>query len=309
MSILVVGGAGFIGYHLCKTLVQDNESVICIDNLYSGQEKHINELLQYSNFTFYNKNIIYPFQIEGDIKEIYHLACPASPKYYQKDEIYTLNTCYLGTYNMLQLAQKKNARILFTSTSEIYGEPQVHPQNEEYKGNVNTFGPRSCYDEGKRISETLLYVFQKKGVSIRIARIFNTYGPYMKYDDGRVISNFINQALSGQPITIYGSGNQTRSFCFINDMIEGLLLLMKSNYTQPINLGNPNEISMNTLAYKIKELTKSQSELQYLPLPKDDPTRRKPNIKKAQTILQWKPTTSLVQGLIHTIYYYYATSK
>ena len=304
MSILITGGAGFIGYHLCKKKLEEGKTVICVDNLHSGQSDNINLLMTYTNFSFYNINIIFPFNIQEDIAEIYHLACPASPKYYQEDDLYTLDTCYKGTENVLNLALKKNSKVLFTSTSEIYGEPLEHPQNEEYRGNVNTFGPRSCYDEGKRVAESLMYAYKKLGVDIRIVRIFNTYGPNMRINDGRVVTNFISQALSNQPLTIYGDGSQTRSFCYVDNMVDGLIKLMDSDYGEPLNLGNPEETTIKELAEMIKELTNSESEIIYKEIPIDDPTRRKPDITKATTILNWYPTTDLTQGLIHTIFYY-----
>jgi len=304
MNILITGGAGFIGYHLCKKKLDEGHKVICIDNFHSGQYKNINLLKKYDNFLFLNKNIIYPLNIEENIDEIYHLACPASPKYYQLNDKFTLDTCYKGTQNILELALKKKSKILFTSTSEIYGDPLEHPQIEEYRGNVNTFGPRSCYDEGKRISETLMYVYKNYGVDIRIVRIFNTYGSHMRLNDGRVITNFISQAINNIPMTIYGDGTQTRCFCYIDDMIRGICNLMDSNYTKPINLGNPEEITMNDLAIIIKKLTKSKSIIINKDLPEDDPKKRKPNINKATYILNWKPKTNLTKGLIHTIYHY-----
>ena len=304
MSILITGGAGFIGYHLCKKKLEEGQTVICVDNLHSGQSDNINLLMTYTNFSFYNINIIFPFDIQEDIAEIYHLACPASPKYYQEDDLYTLDTCYKGTENVLNLALKKNSKVLFTSTSEIYGEPLEHPQNEEYRGNVNTFGPRSCYDEGKRVAESLMYAYKKLGIDIRIVRIFNTYGPNMRINDGRVVTNFISQALSNQPLTIYGDGSQTRSFCYVDNLVDGLIKLMDSDYDKPLNLGNPAETTIKELAEIIKELTNSESEIIYKEIPIDDPTRRKPDITKATNILNWYPTTDLTQGLIHTIFYY-----
>jgi UDP-glucuronate decarboxylase len=304
MSTLITGGAGFIGYHLCKKKLEEGQTVICVDNLHSGQSDNINLLMTYTNFSFYNINIIFPFNIQEDIAEIYHLACPASPKYYQEDDLYTLDTCYKGTENVLNLALKKNSKVLFTSTSEIYGEPLEHPQNEEYRGNVNTFGPRSCYDEGKRVAESLMYAYKKLGVNIRIVRIFNTYGPNMRINDGRVVTNFISQALSNQPLTIYGDGSQTRSFCYVDNLVDGLIKLMDSDYDKPLNLGNPAETTIKELAEIIKELTNSESEIIYKEIPIDDPTRRKPDITKATNILNWYPTTDLTQGLIHTIFYY-----
>ena len=304
MSILITGGAGFIGYHLCEKKLKEGKTVICVDNLHSGQSNNINLLRKYDNFLFYNINIIIPFNIQEDIAEIYHLACPASPKYYQKDDLYTLDTCYKGTENVLNLALKKKSKVLFTSTSEIYGEPLEHPQNEEYRGNVNTFGPRSCYDEGKRVAESLMYAYQKKGVDIRIVRIFNTYGPNMRINDGRVVTNFISQAINNLPITIYGDGSQTRSFCYVDNMVDGLIKLMDSDYNKPLNLGNPEETTIAKLAEMIKTLTNSESEIIYKEIPIDDPTRRKPDITKATAILNWYPTTDLTQGLIHTIFYY-----
>jgi len=304
MSIIVTGGAGFIGYHLCKKLLDYKEQVICIDDLSSGQTANILALLKYDNFTFYNHNVIDHIKLSVDIKEIYHLACPASPKFYQKNDLTTLQTCFTGTKNMLDIALKKKSIILLTSTSEIYGEPQEHPQTEKYRGNVNCFGPRSCYDEGKRIAESLMYAYKKLGVDIRIARIFNTYGPNMRHDDGRVVSNFICQALKNKLLTIYGDGQQTRSFCYVKDTVYGLIKLMHSNYTFPLNIGNSNEITIKKLAYKIKKLANNNTEVVFKDLPPDDPTRRCPDLTKTQEILNWNPQVNLVSGLIHTIYYF-----
>ena len=310
MTILVTGGSGFIGSHLCRKLLEKGETVICIDNLFSGQEDHVIQLQHQnpSHFYFIKHNIIFPLKIKQKflpVKEIYHLACPASPKYYQKDDSFTLDTCYIGTRNILNFALQQNAKILFTSTSEIYGEPLEHPQKEEYRGNVNPVGPRSCYDEGKRVAETLMYSYRKKGVDTKIARIFNTYGPNMRKDDGRVVSTFICQALKNKPMTIYGDGTQTRSFCYISDTVDGLIKLMNSSYQNPVNIGNPaNEITMNTLATTIKEMIQSKSPIEFLPLPKNDPTRRCPDITKAKQILDWSPKMNLTKGLIHTIYYF-----
>ena len=247
-TILITGGAGFIGSNLCEKLLKEGHKVICVDNLYTGNIKNIQELFYNQNFIFLNRDILLPLNIEDDIDEIYNLACPASPKKYQQDPINTLQVNFIGVMNLLELAKQKNAKFLQSSTSEIYGEPQISPQTEEYRGNVNTIGIRSCYDEGKRIAETLIMEYYNKyNIDIKIVRIFNTYGPKMDKDDGRVVSNFINQAINNQDITIYGNGDQTRSFCYIDDLIEGLVNLMQSDYNLPINIGNPNELNVKEL--------------------------------------------------------------
>lgn len=307
-TILVTGGCGFLGSNMCKRLVKEGENVICIDNLYTGYEHNISELLEYKNFHLIKHDIITSFDNKLDkykIDEIYNFACPASPPKYQKDPIYTLQINFQGLLNLLELARKNNSKILQTSTSEIYGEPEITPQNEEYRGNVNNIGIRSCYDEGKRVAETLMMDYHKKyNIDTRIVRIFNTYGPNMDKDDGRVVSNFINQCLENRDITLYGNGNQTRSFCYVDDQIEGIIKLMNSDYIYPINIGNPHEITVNELANKIIELTGSTSKLVYMPLPKDDPTNRRPDITKAIEMLKWKPVYCLEDGLKKTIDYF-----
>jgi UDP-glucuronate decarboxylase len=304
-TILVTGGAGFIGSNLCERLLLERNRVICIDNLYTGSIENIKHLLENENFTFINHDIILPLEIEEPIDQIYNLACPASPPKYQIDPIYTLKINFTGVMNLLEFARVKKATILQSSTSEIYGEPEVTPQVETYRGNVNTIGIRSCYDEGKRVAETLMMDYHNQyKVDIRIARIFNTYGPRMDKNDGRVVSNFINQALTNKNITLYGKGDQTRSFCYIDDQIDGLIKLMNREYLYPINIGNPHEITVKELAENILKLTGSKSTIAYCSLPSDDPTNRKPNIKKAKTILAWEPKYELESGLKKTIEYF-----
>jgi len=304
-TILVTGGAGFIGSNLCERLLVEGNRVICIDNLYSGNIENIKHLLENENFTFINHDIILPLEIEEPIDQIYNLACPASPPKYQIDPIYTLKINFTGVMNLLEFARVKKATILQSSTSEIYGEPEVSPQVETYRGNVNTIGIRSCYDEGKRVAETLMMDYHNQyKVDIRIARIFNTYGPRMDKNDGRVVSNFINQALTNKNITLYGKGDQTRSFCYIEDQIDGLIKLMNTEYFYPVNIGNPHEITVKELAGNILKLTGSKSTIAYCSLPSDDPTNRKPNIKKAKTILAWEPKYELESGLKKTIEYF-----
>jgi len=305
-TILITGGCGFIGSNLCKKLIINNK-IICVDNLNTGFIKNIKELLSNNNFKYINHNIINPLLIEENIDEIYHLACPASPPKYQNDPIYTLKTIFIGTMNLLELAKEKNAKILYTSTSEIYGEPLISPQNEKYRGNVNTIGIRSCYDEGKRVGETLMIeYFNKYNINIKIARIFNTYGPNMDINDGRVITNFINQIIHNKDITVYGTGTQTRSFCYIDDQINGLVKLMESNYNLPINIGNPHEIKIIDLIYILFDIFNKdiKSKIVYKPLPSDDPTQRKPDITLAKKILGWEPKIGLNEGLIKTIKYF-----
>ncbi len=303
--ILVTGGAGFIGSHLCQRLHDEGHFVFCLDNLYSGNSSYISHLLTSDRFQFIHQSVIEPFDIAVD--QIYHLACPASPLHYQKDPLFTLDTNYFGAKNVLQLAKKYKATVLLTSTSEVYGDPLIHPQQEDYFGNVNPIGIRSCYDEGKRISETMFFdhhrMFQ---TDIKVARIFNTYGPNMNKEDGRVISNFIVQALTNEPITVYGEGNQTRSFCYVDDMLEGLILLMNSKGTilGPINLGNPIEQRVVDVAKLIIQSTKSKSDLAFQGLPQDDPKLRQPDITKATTLLSWKPKVSFDLGLQKTIEYF-----
>ena len=304
MKILVAGGAGFLGSHLVESLLNSKHEVICVDNLYTGREKNISRFKSNSNFSFINHDINFPIDIEVD--GIFNLACPASPPSYQEDPIFTYKTSVLGSLNLLELAKKYSARILQASTSEVYGDPHVNPQTEEYWGNVNPIGIRSCYDEGKRGAESLFFDFHRKyGVDIRVARIFNTYGPQMDPNDGRVVSNFIMQALTNKNISIYGDGTQSRSFCYVSDLIFGLqkLFFTPSLYL-PINLGNPSPISMNDLAQEIIALTSSLSKIEYQPLPKDDPKLRMPNIDRAIKYLEWKPTTERVDGLRSTIEYF-----
>ena len=305
-KILVSGGAGFIGSHLCRFLVTEGHNVICVDNLLTGSKKNISDLYENSNFTFIEHDIINPY-FDSGIDEIYNLACPASPIHYQINPIKTIKTNTLGVINMLGLAKKNNAKILQASTSEVYGDPEIHPQTEMYNGNVNMIGPRSCYDEGKRCAETLFMDYHRSHkLNIKIARIFNTYGPNMALNDGRVVSNIILQSLKGDNITIYGNGNQTRSFMYIDDLIKGLILLMNSekNLVEPINLGNPNEITINKLASIITDYTESNSKIIHQELPKDDPKRRKPDISLANMILGWNPSVKLKEGLIKTINYF-----
>jgi UDP-glucuronate decarboxylase len=303
--ILVTGGAGFIGSHLCEKLLNEGNEVICLDNLFTSTKDNIAPLMSNKYFEFIRHDIIQPIHLEID--EIYNLACPASPIHYQYNPIKTIKTSVMGAINMLGLAKRVKAKILQASTSEVYGDPLVHPQYEEYWGNVNPIGPRSCYDEGKRCAESLFinYYFQNK-VRIKIARIFNTYGPRMHPNDGRVVSNFIIQAIQNKPITIYGDGSQTRSFCYVDDMLDGLIKLMNTNdeIIGPINLGNPSEFKIIELAELIIDLTSSKSQIIHLPLPEDDPIRRQPDITKAKSILEWHPKISLKDGLIKTIEYF-----
>jgi UDP-glucuronate decarboxylase len=304
-TILIAGGAGFIGSNLCEKLLDDNHKIICVDNLLTGNIKNIDHLLNNPNFIFINHDIIEILQIEDDIDEIYNLACPASPPKYQINPIYTLKINFLGVLNLLELAKSKKAKFLQSSTSEIYGEPEISPQHENYRGNVNTIGIRSCYDEGKRVAETLVMEYHNQyNIDTRIVRIFNTYGPKMDKHDGRVVSNFINQALNNEDITLYGDGNQTRSFCYIDDQIDGLIKLMNSNYIYPVNIGNPHELNIKELAKNILKLTKSESKIIYKELPSDDPTNRKPDITKARNILNWEPIYDLEKGLEKTIKYF-----
>ena len=302
-QILVTGGAGFLGSHLCERLLKEGNSVIAVDNYFTGSKKNIEHLLDFKNFEIIRQDICIPLYIEVD--EIYNLACPASPKHYQHDPIQTMKTSVIGAFNMLGLAKRTGARILQASTSECYGDPTVHPQPESYWGNVNPVGIRSCYDEGKRAAETLFMDYHRKhGVDTRIMRIFNTYGPRMAIGDGRVVSNFIVQSLRGEDITIYGNGNQTRSFCYYKDNLDGMMALMSSNEHSPVNIGNPGEFTIKELAETIVSMTNSSSKIVYLPLPQDDPKQRKPNISKAKQLLTWEPTVALADGLADTIDYF-----
>lgn len=301
--ILVTGGAGFIGSHLSKYLLDANNYVICLDNFFTGKKDNIAELLLHKNFELIEHDVITPIDIKID--EIYNLACPASPIHYQFNPIQTTKTCVIGTLNMLELAKKYNAKIFQASTSEIYGDPIMHPQTENYWGNVNPIGIRSCYDEGKRCAETLMMDYHRQhNVDIRIGRIFNTYGSNMAINDGRVISNFIVQALRNEPITIYGTGNQTRSFCYIDDMITAIIKLMNTNYNLPVNLGNENETKIIDIAEEIIKLTQSKSKIIYKDLPADDPAKRKPDIGLAKDIINWQAHTALNNGLLNTIDYF-----
>ncbi|EED36083.1 UDP-glucuronic acid decarboxylase 1 [Luminiphilus syltensis NOR5-1B] len=300
--ILVTGGAGFLGSHLIDRLLDQGHELLCVDNLFTGTKRNIDHLHNHPRFEFMRHDITLPLYVEVD--EIYNLACPASPIHYQYDPVQTTKTSVHGAINMLGLAKRLKCRILQASTSEVYGDPSVHPQSESYWGNVNPIGPRSCYDEGKRCAETLFFDYHRQhALDIKVARIFNTYGPRMHHADGRVVSNLITQALRGDPITIYGNGEQTRSFCYVDDLIDGLIQLMESDrkVTGPINLGNPAEFTVRELANKILVMTNSTSEWVELPLPQDDPKRRRPNIEKAQEVLGWQPTVSLDEGLGKTI--------
>jgi len=306
MNILITGGAGFIGSHLCKKLLEQGDKVICLDNLFTGSKKNIAGFLSLPNFKFVEHDIIEPFFTEGKIDQIYNLACPASPVHYQFDAIKTVKANTVGVINMLGLAKSHGARILQASTSEIYGDPAEHPQKESYNGNVNTIGPRACYDEGKRVAETLFFDYCRKyNLEIRVARIFNTYGENMATNDGRVISNFITQALSGDNITIYGDGTQTRSFCYVSDLAKGLIKLMnKEQFSGPVNLGNPVELTIKEIAEKIIVLSGSKSKIVYKPLPQDDPKQRRPDITLAKEKLNWLPEVGLEDGLKKTIEYF-----
>ncbi len=303
-STLVTGGAGFIGSHLCDRLIADGINVLCVDNFYTGSKDNVRHLLPNSRFELIRHDVWLPLYVEVD--RIYNLACPASPIHYQTDPVATVKTSVLGAINMLGLAKRRGARILQSSTSEIYGDPTEHPQRESYWGNVNPIGPRACYDEGKRCAETLFFDYHRQhGVDIRVARIFNTYGPRMHPKDGRVVSNFIVQALQGDPITLYGDGSQSRSFCYVDDLIDGLIRLMRQDQTiGPLNLGNPVEFSMIELAQAILRLTGSKSVVVHRPLPQDDPVRRKPEISQASSILGWQPKVALEDGLKETIAYF-----
>lgn len=306
--ILVTGGAGFLGSHLCRHLLSQSHHVTCLDNLHSGRIANIQPLLDHPQFQFLQGDVT---QALGDLKvdEIYNLACPASPPHYQKDPIHTWKTCVLGALNVLELARRCGAKVLQASTSEVYGDPLVHPQPESYWGHVNPIGLRSCYDEGKRAAETLFFDFHRQhGTAIKVVRIFNTYGPHMAPDDGRVVSNFIVQALHGKPMTIYGDGSQTRSFCYVDDLINGLLKAMATgpSFTGPVNLGNPGEFSMLELAQQVSALTHTTAGIDFKPLPSDDPKQRKPDISHAQQVLDWAPVVPLKAGLEQTIAYFRA---
>lgn len=302
--ILVTGGAGFIGSHLCKRLLEENNQVICLDNFFTGRKENILELLNNKNFEVLRHDVIEPILLEVD--QIYNLACPASPVHYQYDPIKTIKTNMLGTMNLLELAKKTRARFLQASTSEVYGDPHIHPQKETYWGNVNPIGIRSCYDEGKRISETLCFDYQRQEkVEVRVVRIFNTYGPQMLENDGRVVSNFVVQALKGNNITVYGEGNQTRSFCYVDDLVDGMIKMMnQDNFSGPVNLGRPEEYTILEIAEKVLSMIETKSKIVFKPLPSDDPTKRRPNIALAKEYLNWEPNTSFEEGLSKTIEYF-----
>ena len=303
--VLVTGGAGFIGSHLCERLLNDGHDVLCVDNYYSSTKANIGHLLDNSRFEVIRHDVTFPLYLEVD--QIFHLACPASPVHYQRDPVQTTKTAVHGSINMLGLAKSTGAKILLTSTSEIYGDPLVHPQTEDYWGNVNPIGPRACYDEGKRAAETLFFdYYRQHGLKIKVVRLFNTYGPRMHPQDGRVVSNFIVSALTGTPLTIYGEGQQTRSFCYVSDLIDGLIAMMNSGdeTTGPINLGNPGEFTIGELANIVIDMTKSDSSIKFLPLPIDDPIRRQPDITRAKNQLGWAPTIPLAEGLETTIQYF-----
>ncbi len=306
MKILVTGGAGFIGSHLCRKLAAEGHDVVCLDNLFTGSMDNIADLIGKDKFEFLRHDVIEPIEM-GRIDQIYNLACPASPVHYQSNPIKTMETNILGAINMLNLAKKWSARILQASTSEVYGDPLSHPQKENYWGNVNPIGIRSCYDEGKRAAETLFFDYHRQyGVAVKVVRIFNTYGPHMKKDDGRVVSNFVLQALEGKKITIYGNGSHTRSFCYVSDTVDGMIRMMNSSpeITGPINIGNPHETEVMELAKKILHLTGSDAKIVYQDLPEDDPRKRKPDITMAHTLLGWHPQVTLDEGLKETIQYF-----
>jgi len=304
MPTLVTGGAGFLGSHLCERLVRDGEEVICMDNFFTGRRKNISHLLDFTNFELLRHDVVDPFKVEVD--RIYNLACPASPIHYQYNPIKTVKTSVMGAINCLGLAKRVGARVLQASTSEIYGDPEVHPQPESYRGNVNPIGLRSCYDEGKRCAETLFFDYHRENnVDIRVIRIFNTYGPKMRLDDGRVVSNFIVQALKGEDITVYGDGSQTRSFCYVDDLINGMVGVMEQTESVgPVNLGNPKEFTIRELADSVLRKVETESLMVEHPLPADDPTQRKPDISLAQKLLSWSPSINLDEGLDRSIPYF-----
>ena len=305
MNILITGGAGFLGSHLCDALIEKGHDILCVDNFFTGNKSNISHLLTNPNFTLIRHDVTFPLYVEVD--QIYNLACPASPIHYQFDPVQTTKTSVHGAINMLGLAKRLKARILQASTSEVYGDPEIHPQTEEYWGRVNPIGIRSCYDEGKRCAETLFFDYWRQHkLEIKVMRIFNTYGPRMHPNDGRVVSNFIVQALNNKPITIYGDGSQTRSFCYVDDLITGMIKLMESHksITGPINMGNPSEFTMIELAELVIKLTSSRSKLKFKPLPEDDPKQRQPNISLAKSKLNWSPKVSLEEGLNKTITYF-----
>lgn len=300
MRILVTGGAGFIGSHLIDRLITEGHEIVCLDNFYTGHKRNILKWLDHPYFEMIRHDITEPIRLEVD--QIYHLACPASPVHYQYNPVKTVKTNVMGTLNMLGLAKRVKARILLASTSEVYGDPEVHPQSEEYWGNVNPIGIRSCYDEGKRIAETLTFDYYRQNkVDVRVARIFNTYGPRMLENDGRVVSNFVVQALRGIPLTVYGEGLQTRSFCYVSDLVDGLIRLMNNDYIGPVNLGNPDEYTILELAKTVQDLVNPDAQIKFEPLPSDDPRRRRPDITRAKTWLNWEPNIPLQEGLKLTV--------
>lgn len=303
MRILVTGGAGFLGSHLIDRLMEAGNEVVCVDNFFTGRKRNIIQWMNHPNFELIRHDITEPIRLEVD--QIYHLACPASPIHYQYNPVKTIKTNVMGTLNMLGLAKRVKARFFLASTSEVYGDPDVHPQSEDYRGNVNCIGIRSCYDEGKRVAETLAFDYHRQnGVDIRVVRIFNTYGPRMLENDGRVVSNFIVQALQGKPLTIYGDGSQTRSFCYVSDLVEGFIRLMNSEHIGPMNLGNPGEYTILELAQTIQNMVNPDAKLVYQPLPQDDPKQRQPDITRAKQWLNWEPTIPLDKGLKQTIDYF-----
>jgi UDP-glucuronate decarboxylase len=308
--VLVTGGAGFLGSHLCERLIAAGDSVLCVDNFFTGTKDNVAHLLPDPNFELLRHDVTFPLYVEVD--EIYNLACPASPIHYQYDPVQTTKTSVHGAINMLGLAKRVKAKILQASTSEVYGDPKIHPQTESYWGHVNPIGFRSCYDEGKRCAETLFFDYRRQhDLRIKVARIFNTYGPRMHPNDGRVVSNFIIQALTGEPITIYGEGLQTRSFCYVDDLISGFVKLMETpdDFTGPVNIGNPSEFTVRELAEKIVALTRSKSKLEFMPLPSDDPMQRQPDISLAKQVLSWQPSVRLDDGLVKTINYFRALTR
>ena len=312
-TALVTGGAGFIGSNLCRRLVGEGKRVVCFDNLVSGREENIADLVACPNFSFLKADVADARSFDGieGVERIYNLACPASPPFYQADPIATMKTSVFGAINVLELARRTGARVLLTSTSEIYGDPLEHPQRESYRGNVNPIGLRACYDEGKRAAETLFFDYHREyGVEIRVVRVFNTYGPGMRSDDGRVMTNFISQALAGKDITVYGDGTQTRSFCFVEDMLDALMSMMECDgFTGPVNLGNPEEITMLELAEKVIAHTGSSSNVTFCDLPSDDPVRRKPDISLAREVLGWKPFVTVDEGILRTVEYFKALAR